>query len=356
MPSDSCRVTETTYGRHTRALVLENNLVRVVVLADKGADIYELTYKPRGVDVLWKAPWGLRELGSLAPSAGDSTVAWMDHYEGGWQEIFPSGGPACTYKGVEMAEHGELATSPWDYEIISDGGQAAEVRFRIALTRTPFRLERTMSLAAGRADIAFSERLVNEGAEPMDYMWGHHPAFGAPFLSGDCRLDVPARRAINHEVQIDPVRAWLADGGEWSWPMAPGRDGLTHDLSRVPGSDVRVNNLCYLADLREGWYGLTNTKMGFGMGLVWPKETFPYMWLWQELGGSLGYPFYGRCRVMGVEIWTSIPGSGLVKALKAGTAARLEAGGSTGVEFRCVLYESSTGVRRISPDGHVEVL
>ena len=32
-------------------------------------------------------------------------------------------------------------------------------------------------------------------------MWGHHPAFGAPFLSPDCRVDLPGRP----EVEVHPV-------------------------------------------------------------------------------------------------------------------------------------------------------
>ena len=66
---DFCRVAETVTGRCTRTVVLENEMVRVAILADKGADLYELRYKPRDLDVLWKAPWGFKELGTVAPTA-----------------------------------------------------------------------------------------------------------------------------------------------------------------------------------------------------------------------------------------------------------------------------------------------
>ena len=38
-------------------LVLENAFIRARLLPDKGGDLYELIYKPRGIDVLWKTPW-----------------------------------------------------------------------------------------------------------------------------------------------------------------------------------------------------------------------------------------------------------------------------------------------------------
>lgn len=349
-----CRAVETVTGRHTRTVVLENELVRCSILADKGADLYELRYKPRDVDVLWKSPWGLKELGALAPSAVISQVAWLDHYEGGWQEIFPSGGGPATYFGIEMPFHGEVATAPWDYEILESTGERAKVRFRVRTTRTPFLLERTMTVEAGRPEILFEERLVNEGAVPMDYMWGHHPAFGAPFLGSACRLDVPARHIVADTGQADPEHSWLPNGGVFSWPTVNGKDGTSHDLRQIPGPSERVNNLGYLVDLEEGWYGLTNRELGFGVGLTWPKEFFPCVWLWQELNGSMVHPWYGRAYVMGVEIWTSWPGHGLNAALEAGTARRIAPGGTEEVSFRAVFYESRTGVQRIHPDGTVE--
>ncbi|SRR5579884_1091275 len=350
-----CRVTESVVGRWTRAVTLDNDLVRVTVLADKGADIYELRYKPKDVDVLWKAPWGLKELGALGATAADSLVAWMDHYEGGWQELLPSGGGPCVYKGVELGFHGEVSTAPWDYEILEREGDRVAVRFTVTTTRTPFRLERVMRLAAGEPLLLLEERLTNEGAEPMDFMWGHHPAYGPPFLSGACVLDLPRARFIAHTGQIYPERSWLPDGGAWDWPLVTGKDGQQHDLSRIPGPESQVNNLGYAVDLAEGWYGLTNTELGLGIGLVWPKEVFSCIWVWQELNSSLGYPWYGRAYVMGLEPWTSYPGSGLVEALAAGTARCLEPGESLEGELRAVFYESQRGIRRIAPDGRVEL-
>lgn len=59
---------------------------------------------------------------------------------------------------------------------------------------------------------------------------------------------------------------------------------------------------------------------------------------------------------MGVEIWTSWPGLGLNAVQQAGTARQIAAGASASVRFRAVFYESRSGVRRIGPDGSVEVL
>ena len=38
-----------------RAVSLENELLRVGVLADKGTDVFEFNYEPRDMDFVWRA-------------------------------------------------------------------------------------------------------------------------------------------------------------------------------------------------------------------------------------------------------------------------------------------------------------
>src|SRR5207247_5235027 len=153
--------------------------------------------------------------------------------------------------------------------------------------------------------------------------------------------------------QSYPERSWLEADGSWDWPIVTAKDGRSVDLSRIPGPESHVNNLGYLTDLHEGWYGLTNTELGLGVGLVWPKEVFGCIWFWQELNSSLGYPWYGRAYVMGLEPWTSYPAAGVAGAVEVGTALHLPAGGSVAAELRVVFYESRAGIRRIARDGGV---
>src|SRR5262245_1258195 len=105
-----------------RPLLLENDLLSATVLLDKGADIHCLIYKPRKLDVLWKTPWGLKRPAPGVPSCAESTAAWLEIYPGGWQEIFPNGGGACTYKRAELNMHGEASVTTWDAEILEQGG------------------------------------------------------------------------------------------------------------------------------------------------------------------------------------------------------------------------------------------
>jgi hypothetical protein len=47
------RILECQY-KGMRVVFLENELLRVGVLADKGTDIFEFNYKPRDMDFVWR--------------------------------------------------------------------------------------------------------------------------------------------------------------------------------------------------------------------------------------------------------------------------------------------------------------
>ena len=56
-----CRVSDAWTFRGLKTAVIENELLRVVVLIDKGADIYQFVHKPSDTDFLWRSPWGVRD-------------------------------------------------------------------------------------------------------------------------------------------------------------------------------------------------------------------------------------------------------------------------------------------------------
>jgi galactose mutarotase-like enzyme len=334
-----------------RMLVLENRFLKAVILPDKGADVYQLIYKPQGIDVLWKTPWGLKRPGPGVPSVHESSAAWMECYPGGWQEIFPNGGSPCVYKGAELNFHGEASMTTWDFEL-APSADAAELKLVTRLARSPFRIERTMRVEPDRAVLNVRERITNEADEPMEYMWGHHPAFGEPFLSGDCRIDVGARTLLADD-GYDPPFNPLTPNQKYQWPRAQ-RDGKTTDLSRVPPRSQPQALYGYFQDFDAGWYAITNTKLGFGVGMTWPLEVFPYAWFWQELSASGGYPWYRAAHTMAIEPFSSHPGQGLLKVIeKTGTQRVLESGKTISAELNLIFYESTRGVERINPDGSV---
>jgi hypothetical protein len=351
MPRDACSLREHKADCGYRALTLENQYLTVTLLPEKGADIYSLVYKPRRTDVLWKSPWGLKKPGTGVVSHGANTeTAWLEHYEGGWQLIFPNGGDECRYKGALLNFHGEASVLPWDYQVVRKSSSSVSVEFTVQLYRSPFVVRRTVTVDRSLPAVLLHETIENRAEEDMHYMWGQHPAFGAPFLAGGCRLQIPARTFTAHDAEISSSSR-LAPSAKGSWPHVPGKQG-TVDLSLLSPTSDRVTEFGYLTELEEGWYALSNPLLGFGFGLAWPKAIFPHVWFWQELRGSFGFPWYGRSYVMAVEPFTSIPGCGLERAIVAGTAPVLAAGAKIEASFAAAFFEGP-GVKSVSTDGHV---
>ena len=346
----TCKVTEIVLGKTLTALEIENDLLATTVLVDKGADIYSLAYKPKDVDVLWKSPWGIKEQGRGFESAFDSATTWLEAYAGGWQVLFPNGGDATTYKGAALSFHGEASMKAWDYEIVSAGDSALEVKLKARLSRSPYTIERWMRVEACNPILHIRERITNHAGEEMHCMWSHHPAYGAPFLSEHCVIDVGTASFVADDRYAGFANP-LALSQSYQWPMAGDLD-----MSRVPGPDEERDILAYFQDFDSGWYAITNKKMGLGIGLVWDESVFPFAWFWQELNASPGFPFYKCSYVMAIEPASSIPGQGLNTVMETtGTHLTLQPGESKEIEMKAVFYESDRGVQKIDVDGTVDL-
>ena len=162
-----CRVSDDWTFRGLKTVVMENDVLRVVILADKGADIYQFVHKPSDIDFLWRSPWGVTNPSTFIPTTGDGVGIWMDTYEGGWQTVLPGGGFPSRYGGADMGLHGEVNTIPWDCSILEDDVLRVSVKFSVRTHRTPFFFEKTLTLEAGSARLKVEQRLVNEGEEPV---------------------------------------------------------------------------------------------------------------------------------------------------------------------------------------------
>ena len=113
-----CQVNEVVW-RGLRTVTLENEPLRITVLADKGTGIVEFLHKPTDTDFMWRSPIGLVNPGVFVPTnMGRKASSFEDYYEGGWTECFPTGGEPCTYRGIQFGVHGEIPLRPWNYTII----------------------------------------------------------------------------------------------------------------------------------------------------------------------------------------------------------------------------------------------
>lgn len=350
-----CRISDEWTLKGMRTVILENELLRVVVLVDKGSDIIEFRYKPLDLDFLFSAPGGLRNPHHNLPSS-PSNGPFLDYYSGGWNEVLPNGGPFVSYKGADLGQHGEISLIPWEYALSEDSPERVAVRLWVRPIRTPFFIEKTLSMEPGRAALHIEERLVNEGGEALHLMWGQHIAFGRPFLEEGAVIDVPARRFLVHEAMPGYEPRRFQPGVSSDWPHVAAPDGSQADASQVPAyGETKAQEMAYLAELSEGWYAITNPVRQVGFGIHFDPALFRYVWYWQQLGDvAQGYPWWGRTHTTALEPWTSFPTNGLNEAIANGTALQLQPGQQIHTKLCAVAYAGLKSVSAITPDGEVK--
>ncbi|MFH2069083.1 MAG: aldose 1-epimerase [Candidatus Omnitrophota bacterium] len=318
-----CRVeTELTF-RGWRMVVLENQNLRVSILPEKGSDIIEFRYKPLDLDIMWESPLGLRSKEwFLATNGGGAQGNFMDYYEGGWQEILPNAGPASEYKGASIGQHGEVSLSPWNCQVLEDNPQRVSVKMSVETRRTPFRLEKVLSLEKDTPALFLEEAVTNLSEEKMEFLWGHHPAFGAPFLSHSCRLEIPGNPNVEVLAGDGASRTNLLSG-RGKWPTVSGKKGPV-DLREVPSFKDKVSNMFFLTNLPEGRYQIKNPEKKLSFMMEWDAKVFSHLWYWQVAGGSFHYPWWGRTYNIALEPFSGPPT--IARAIKEGDALSLKAG------------------------------
>lgn len=345
-----CRITEFVYEGY-RCVALENEKLRVTIVADKGTDIIEFLYKPCDVDFMWRNRNGLRERSHFLPSSPRAAGLHADYYQGGWQEMFPNCGDLSVHQGAEIGQHGEVLLLPWRYAVTRDDPEEIAVRFEVRTVRTPFHLIKTVALRRNEGVLRISEQVINEGGQEVDFTWGHHPALGWPFIDESSRVDLPDCTIITVEGHT-PASSRLKPGQTARWPLAEGKDGRQVDLSLIPGPSAAASDMVFLSGISSGWFAVTNTARKVGFALRYPADVFKWLWFWQVFRGGLDYPWWSSTYNIALEPCASLPI--LARAVERGESLRLGAGESLELEIMAIGYEGLGRVSGISAEGEVK--
>jgi hypothetical protein len=301
-----CRISDELSYRHSRLLVLENEKLRVSVLLDKGSDIIEFLYKPTDTDFMWRSPMDHVNMYKYIQSV-PNTIDFRDYYLGGWQEIFPVGADGFTLSQAKIGNHGELWGLPWKSVIIKDEPEEVQVKLWTKTVRTPFRIEKTLTLKADT------------------------PAFGEGFLDENCMVFAPAKSVIDTPKNV------------FSWPIHQGQD-----FRKVWPKNSDKWNMYFLQELSDGWYAVVNQAKKIGFGMVWDKSIFRYLWFWGCYNFKDISPWYGRAYTIALEPFTSLP-----HPVDPNTRFMIPAGQTITTELKALVISGKTLIRNITPEGSV---
>jgi hypothetical protein len=326
-----CTVRETNRSG-IRVALLENELLKVSVLIGKGADLYEMVYKPMDMDVLLKTPGGLEAFRGRDLSARRLKM-YAELYPGGWQDCLPHRaryGPVT----VEQETGGIAATLPWDGRIeLADGGDAASVHCFVWLPEVPLQVEKTFAIRSREAVLRVTERIRNVGNPPVAFTWTQHPAFGGAFLEGRVDLEVPDCRVFHPRLYRAAPERGLASFEEPIDRIAL-QGGALRDIRRMPPRESKEELFVVLTGISEPWARIVNRSKGIGIRLSWQLDAFPYIRCWVRSDTDM--------YTMAVEPSNDAFAS-LADSLAHGTYRELASGEAYDTAFACELYEPGAG-------------
>jgi galactose mutarotase-like enzyme len=292
-------VTELVWSQE-RVLILENELLRVAINLDKGAEVFEFRYKPKDIDGMWHRNAALAGNIVRPESAPNGLDAFFDRYAGGWQESFPVGNSTGLFFGAAMYLHGEVSLLPWQYKLIRSSAEQVEIELSVECVRTPFHLSRRMLIESNVACLRLEETVRNLGGQSLPFAWGHHVAFGPPLLASVTRLDLPSGTIRTPAGRHDLPRRYRQQQKSQE-PRLEDPNGESLDITYAPPQESGTFDNFEIELASAGCAAIRNPCLNLGVGLLWDVEVMPFLWEWEVSHAPSGYPLWGRDYLLALE-------------------------------------------------------
>jgi hypothetical protein len=329
----SCYITDEWSYRGFKCIIMENERLRISILADYGSKIFQFISKETGIDWMYHNP----RVECRTPVYGVNVDNW---WTGGIDEAIPTGHP-CKYRGEEYPYLGEVWSLPWGYRIEKDCEDEVKVHLWRTTVISPLRIDKWISIRRGEGIVHIDHRITNIGYERFEFIWGIHPGFR---VEPGYRIDLPAEDLLIEESLPDERLG--CKGTIYKWPYARDKSGTSVDMRVVPPPTVRTCDFHYAIKLNDGWLALTNPKLREGFGIVFSKDVFKSVWLWLVYGG------WRSLYCVAIEPWTGYPAK-LDEAVEKGVYSTLAPGESLESNTKLILFRGVTAVKKIEKDGTV---
>ncbi len=311
-----------------KTIIIENDLLKVVVIPEVGGKIENIIYKPQNIDFLWH---NTRLETRKPPFAANID----DYWSGGIDIVFPTFQP-CDYKGEQVPFFGELWALPWEYELIQNRKEVGIHMWRKTVI-TPFLFESWILLDNSDSKknnrIKVKYKVTNLINDRSYFIFGTH--FGLT-CSDKHRIDIPAKKLIFDDF-VDGGN--LAEKGkDYKYPYLYNSKGEKFDVRFVPPVEKNTYESVYAVDLEEGFFALTDQEKEIGFGYIFPEKSFKGITMWLGYGGWRGHYF------VLLEPWINVP-TNLELSHDQGKAIELGPKEFFDIDSEMVIYSSKKEIK-----------
>jgi hypothetical protein len=285
-----------TSYRNRRAFLIENEVLRVTVLAE-GGHIAEIFHKGSGINPLWTPPWPSIEPSAYSPAKhpGYGADAESKLLAGimGHNLCLDVFGPVSGEEAAAgLTVHGEASVAAYD---------ASGDTIHATFPHAQLRFERRIALDG--STVGFTETVENLTACDRPVGWTEHVTLGPPFLSkGETVFELTAGRSKVFEGDFGDG-SYMTPGAEFEWPHAPRLGGGAVDLRTFTNLPASAAFTTHLMSAEDASFTARTGSLTFGYR--WKRSDFPWCGIWEENYARTGPPWNGRTLTRGIEFGVS---------------------------------------------------
>jgi galactose mutarotase-like enzyme len=268
------------YINKNKILILENELLRIKILTDKGADVFSIFLKTKNIEILGQTTDSQNILESMDFKSVKAKF-YNDYYIGGWQSILPTNGK----RQDEDFEGGESSTLPWEYEVVEESDEKLEVKLSTLLKNSGLLLKKSFTLLSSSTKLYIQERVINQKQNELLFNWTQHPAFSQELLGQNTVFEIPECEVFDYLGYMDNGSPSLEKHIYSAKSIQ--RDNKIIDITKYEELSG-INNAFYtFKNVKDGFISIKNKDSGLGVKLSWDIKTFPHMWFWVSNGMEL---------------------------------------------------------------------
>jgi hypothetical protein len=247
----------------TETLTLGSDLLQTTIAPSLGGKIISVYNRTLQREFLWLN----KNLSMQSHPAGSD---YDQNFIGGIDELIPNDIPE-TVDSVAYPDHGELWTTPLDYQVREN---ELTVSGKLKLSGLHYR--KTMSLDESKPVIHLHYQIKNESGSRRNFMWKLHAAL---IIEAGDRLVSPAV----HAKVADPAYSRFSNMEEFQWPLIENTDA-----GIVPGKNNSVD-FFYLYDLQSPRMQWLSRDKRCTFGYAYDPKVFPFQWYFASYGGFLDH-------------------------------------------------------------------
>lgn len=248
------------------AVALESEAISAVFLPGYGGKLTSVYGKKRGREYLAQA----KGKTYLLPSYGEEYIL---SESAGFDDMFPTI-DACycaqhPWKGVEMPDHGEVYSLPWQYSIKDE-----TLCMAVCGVRFPYRLEKTVRIE-NQCSLVTEYTLLNLSPFDFDFLWAAHCMLAA---EENARIDLPYQENAPAVWAFSSDAALGKPGEPLCWPVVNGRDLSVTEISS--GLTAKY----FFAKELPGSRCSYRYPDGCAIHMDIDRQTVPYLAVWHNEG------------------------------------------------------------------------